>query len=51
MEGVTESKGWVCCSHKERRGFDIHTHTHTHTSDGLRAVASDKPFIKLNYFT
>ena len=40
-------------THTHTRGAltHTHTHTHTHTSDGLRAVASGKPFIKLNYFT
>ena len=50
VEGVRQSKGSVCCSHKERRGFDTHTHTHTHTSDGLRAVASGKPLHKAKLF-
>ena len=52
VEGVRESKGW-CVAHTRRGGAftHTHTHTHTHTSDGLRAVASGKHFIKLNYFT
>ena len=57
--GGQEGMGWRvslsqrvgCVAHTRRGGALTYTHTHTHTSDGLRAVASDKPFIKLNYFT
>ena len=57
--GGQEGMGWRvsgsqrvgCVAHTRRGGAFTHTHTHTHTSDGLRAVASGKHFIKLNYFT
>lgn len=55
--GGQEGVGWRgagsqrvrCVAHTRRGG--AYSHTHAHTSDGLRAVASGMPFIKLNYFT
>ena len=44
---VSRSQRVGCVAHTRRGG----ALTHTHTSDGMRAVASDKPFIKLNYLT
>ena len=58
--GGQEGMGWrvsgsqrvgVLLTQGEEGLSHTHTHTHTHTSDGLRAVASGKHFIKLNYFT